>query len=263
MSVANVLKLDEYRDRRVQRLSRGRALLGRDPYRRVLYDHLAEVARLTGADRAAAVWIDEGGPELVHPHVVVDLLSDRPRRIFSADPLRRAWDLGIPGAWEGGSSADVTLPVGVVAIALGSDGAISETDDSGFHVPLLLSLPADLFSGRRSLGSASLVDVSAALVEVGSLPPSRGRFDARPSISTIFMGTTVYNWNLLLGPQGHVLRRASLRMTAGGLPPADPAQVANWLLAEPAQNKGFTLLDRGPAESDASRLYVKLIEQLL
>jgi len=123
MSVANVLKLDEYRDRRVQRLSRGRALLGRDPYRRVLYDHLAEVARLTGADRAAAVWIDEGGPDLVHPHVVVDLLSDRPRRIFSADPLRRAWDLGIPGAWEGGSSADGTLPVGVVAIALGSDGA--------------------------------------------------------------------------------------------------------------------------------------------
>jgi tetratricopeptide (TPR) repeat protein len=124
MSVANVLKLDEYRDRRAQRLLRARALLGRDTTRLALFDHLGEVARLTGADRAAAVWIDETGQDLVHPHVIVDLVADRPRRIFSSDPLRRAWDLGIPGTWEGGSSGE-GAPVGVLAIALGSDGARS------------------------------------------------------------------------------------------------------------------------------------------
>lgn len=165
----------------------------------------------------------------------------------------------LPGGLGGARRAEAL----VLLTALGSDGAITESDDSGFHVPLFLSLPADLFAGRRSPGSASLVDVSAALVELASLPPSSGRIDARPSVSTAFMGAEVYNWNLLLGPQGHVLRRGSQRLTAGGRPPGDPAQVGNWLLEEPDQDTGFTMLHRGPAQSEASQLYVRLLQQLL
>lgn len=87
-----------------------------------LVEHLAEVADLTGSDRVAAVWIDEYGPGLVHPHLVLDLLSDRPRRYFSAEPLQKAWDFGIPGAH------DETVDEGVdrsaaFSVALGSDGA--------------------------------------------------------------------------------------------------------------------------------------------
>lgn len=122
MSVANVLKLAEHRDRRLHRFSLARTMVRPDRSRLALLDHLAEVADLTGSDRVAAVWIDEYGPGLVHPHLVLDLLSDRPRRYFSADPLQKAWDLGIPGTYDdvGDVGSDRS---GILAIALGSDGA--------------------------------------------------------------------------------------------------------------------------------------------
>lgn len=122
MSVANVLKLAEHRDRRLHRLSLARTMVRPDRTRTALVDHLSEVADLTGSDRVAVVWIDEYGPGLVHPHVVLDLLSDRPRRYFSAEPLQKAWDFGIPGAHDetvdGGTDRSATF-----AVALGSDGA--------------------------------------------------------------------------------------------------------------------------------------------
>lgn len=122
MSVAKVLKLGEHRDRRRYRLAMARAMLKRDRSRRALLEHLAEIAELSGSDRVAAVWIDEYGPGIVHPHLVLDLLSDRPRRLFSTEPLRKAWDVGVPGALDdvsrGGGTSAATF-----AVALGSDGA--------------------------------------------------------------------------------------------------------------------------------------------
>lgn len=122
MSVANVLRLDEYRDRRQLRLTLARAFAQNDAPRRALHDHLVRVAEVTGADRVAAVWIDEYGPGYAHPYLVLDLISDRPRRAFSLEPLHQAWDDGIPGAFDSLASRDAIGP-STVAVALGSDGA--------------------------------------------------------------------------------------------------------------------------------------------
>lgn len=123
----NVLKLDDYRDRRRQRLRVARALHGADPGRSLLLGHLDELAHTVGADRVATVWVDEYGPGLVHPHVVLDLLSDHPRRSFASDALRRAWDRGVPGACEAvaatsGVARDLGQAPWSLTVALGSDG---------------------------------------------------------------------------------------------------------------------------------------------
>ena len=122
MSVANVLRLDEYRDRRQHRLSLAKAFWQNDRPRRTLFDHLRNVAEVTGSDRVAAVWIDEYGPGQAHPYLVLDLIADRPRRVFSLEPLHNAWDDGIPGSWDGPAASDSIGP-STVAVALGSDGA--------------------------------------------------------------------------------------------------------------------------------------------
>jgi tetratricopeptide (TPR) repeat protein len=120
MSVAKVLRLDEYRERRTHRLHLAEAL-HRDSHKRAILAHLVEIADLSAADRVATIWLDEYGNGLIHPHVVLDLSSDRPRRTFSAESLREAWELGVPGACDcapaPGSMAPATL-----AVSLGSDG---------------------------------------------------------------------------------------------------------------------------------------------
>jgi tetratricopeptide (TPR) repeat protein len=121
MSTVKVLRLDEYRDRRVDRLRLAESLYRADSGRHALLLHLSEVARLSGADRAAVVWVDEYGSGLIHPHVVLDLLSDRPRRSFTTEPLHRAWELGVPGAYDSGSDP-IPCIAPTFAIALGSDG---------------------------------------------------------------------------------------------------------------------------------------------
>lgn len=122
MAVVKVLKLDEFRDRRRQRLRLAHALYGAEPSRGVLLGHLAEVADLTGTERAAVLWVDEYGPGLIHPHVVLDFLSDRPRRTFPVEPLHKAWDCGVPGAYDQASDAEAPTSA-TFSIALGSDGA--------------------------------------------------------------------------------------------------------------------------------------------
>jgi tetratricopeptide (TPR) repeat protein len=121
MSTVKVLRLDEYRDRRVDRLRLAESLYRADSGRHALLLHLSEVARISGADRAAVVWVDEYGSGLIHPHVVLDLLSDRPRRSFTTEPLHRAWELGVPGAYDSGSDP-IPCIAPTFAIALGSDG---------------------------------------------------------------------------------------------------------------------------------------------
>ncbi len=126
MPEPDILRLDAYRERREQRLRLAASLYGADRGRSELLQHLVRIAALLGADRAATVWIDEFGPGLVHPHVVLDLLSDRPRRAFAAEPLRRAWEGGVPGVFETQAPAlRGEAPAWTVAVALGSDGTRS------------------------------------------------------------------------------------------------------------------------------------------
>lgn len=86
------------------------------------------MAELAAADRAAALWIDEYGPGIVHPHLVLDLFSDRPRRSFVEERLRQARENGVPGVCEYGPDA---IPGGRrtggsgVVVSLGSDGTRS------------------------------------------------------------------------------------------------------------------------------------------
>ena len=121
MHVTQVLRLDEYRDRRDARQQLAEALYGPDTSRLIVFQHLCEVARLTGSDRAAAVWIDEYRPDSVHAHVVMDALNDRPRRSFALEPLREAWEMGIPGAHDR-PSVERSSPTSALAVSMGSDG---------------------------------------------------------------------------------------------------------------------------------------------
>jgi len=124
MSVAKVLKLEEHRDRRDRRGALARVIHGRHPERAALLAHFAEIADLTGADRVAAVWIDDYVSTLLHTHLVFDRLSDRPRRGFDHVPLHRAWDFGVPGAYDQAADSEASGS-STFAIALGSDGARS------------------------------------------------------------------------------------------------------------------------------------------
>jgi tetratricopeptide (TPR) repeat protein len=121
MPVADVLRLQQYRDRRSTRLRLAQALHRGDARKNQVFEHLVEIAELAGADRAAAVWVDEHGSPLIHPYVVVDQLSSRPRRAFAYEPLVEAWQLGIPGARDRPAEPAASIPA-TFAVALGSDG---------------------------------------------------------------------------------------------------------------------------------------------
>jgi len=121
MSVATVLRLEDYRGKRAQRIRLADRMYSADPKRLAIFRHLSEVADLCDADRAAIVWVDEYGPGSVHAHVVLDHLADRPRRFFSAEPLRRAWELGVPAAVDVPADPQSSIPT-TFAISLGSDG---------------------------------------------------------------------------------------------------------------------------------------------
>lgn len=121
MSLANVLRLEDYRGKREQRLRLSELLYGNDSNRLRVFECLKEVAELCSADRVAAVWVEEYGSGLVHPHVVLDHLMDRPRRFFSSEPLRKAFELGVPGVIDQLADLGSPLPA-TFAISLGSDG---------------------------------------------------------------------------------------------------------------------------------------------
>ncbi len=121
MPVADVLRLQEYRDRRSTRLRLAQALHRGDARKHQVFEHLVEIVDLAGADRAAGVWVDEHGSPLIHPYVVVDQLSSRPRRAFAYEPLVEAWQLGIPGARDRPAEPAASVPA-TFAVALGSDG---------------------------------------------------------------------------------------------------------------------------------------------
>ena len=129
MPTSNVLRLDEQRARRAQRLRRSLALHRPDSERLQVIEHLAAVTSLVGCDRAATVWMDEYGPGLVHVHAILDLISDVPRRRFPVESLRLTWNDGVPGKldlFDVGQSEAIPLhdaAGSLCTVALGSDGA--------------------------------------------------------------------------------------------------------------------------------------------
>jgi hypothetical protein len=110
MSRTNVLKFDDYRDRRLQRLRVTESLCSAAPGRKALLRNVSEAASITGANRAAVVGVDEYGPGLVHPHVVLDLLSDRPRRSVGVGQVASCGQMvGGPGVLRGERFSTVGL----------------------------------------------------------------------------------------------------------------------------------------------------------
>lgn len=127
MSSSAIVHLDSYRERRKARLGLTLALHAHDPEREQILRHLGEALSLVGADRGAVLWMDEYGPGLVHAYALLDLASDRPRRLFSTSPLRGAWDAGVPGLLDcpdakGGGGDGEEDSRSLCAVALGSDG---------------------------------------------------------------------------------------------------------------------------------------------
>jgi tetratricopeptide (TPR) repeat protein len=144
MPVADVLRLQEYRDRRSARLRLSHALHSGDRRKHEVFENLVEVAELAGADRAAAVWVDERGSRLIHPYVVVDQIAARPRRAFAYEPLAEAWQLGVPGARDRLAEPATSVPA-TFAVALGSDGtrAWFVVADSVVPRPMIVSEARD------------------------------------------------------------------------------------------------------------------------
>lgn len=131
MSTSSLVRLDEYRFRRQQRLRESTALYGADPERASVASILEKVLLLVDADRASAVWVDEYGPGVVHVHCVLDLLHSPPRRAFDPAQLQAAWEEGVPGFrdWADLAASEV-VPIlegvrSTAAVAMGSDGSRS------------------------------------------------------------------------------------------------------------------------------------------
>jgi tetratricopeptide (TPR) repeat protein len=200
MPAGNVLRLEEYRDRRSMRLRLAEAFHRGDRRREAVFRHLVEVAALTGADRAAAVWVDEHGSGQVHPHMVVDLLSDRPRRAFSSDPLRGAWQLGVPGTFEcpaGSASIPSTF-----AVALGSDGTRA------------WFLVADSLVPRLCVGAEAREGLMFLAGECAAVVLHRDLDAARADGSSAVAGARFAGWDILADLEGRESDEAESRRIA-------------------------------------------------
>ena len=167
-----------------------RSLHRADVGRSGVLEHLARLATLVEADRAATVWVDEYGPGLVHPYVVLDLLSDRPRRAFSAEPLRRAWDSGVPGILEvPGSQGRSDASAWTLAVPLGSDGTRSwfVVADSVTPRPPLSRAARDelMFLAGECSGVVLHRDLDVLAAGGGDARPSRPRFAGWPILQDI------------------------------------------------------------------------------
>ncbi|NNK61572.1 MAG: tetratricopeptide repeat protein, partial [Gemmatimonadetes bacterium] len=103
--------------------NRALTLAAGDEHRGPLAASLAALLEFLEADRVAVAWMDDLDPSIPHPHVVVDLLGDRPRRGVVRSVLIDAWESGIPGFVDLPDASDVPGVSGsLVTVALGSDG---------------------------------------------------------------------------------------------------------------------------------------------
>jgi len=162
MSRVEIVHLDSYRKRRDARFRRTLALHAHEPEKTSVLEQVWRAVSLVGADRGAVVWLDEYGPGLAHPHTVLDLGADRPRRFFSPVPLRGAWDTRVPGLldlphsdrpWDGFGEGVNSACV----VALGSDG------------PRSWFLVLDSLTPRRPLSQAVSGEVMFLAGEIASI----------------------------------------------------------------------------------------------
>jgi len=186
MAVAKVLRLEDYRGKRANRLRLADRLYSADPKRLAIFRHLTAIAELCDADRAATVWVDEYGPGSVHPHVVHDQLFDRPRRFFAVEPLRRAWELGVPGAIDALSDPASVVPA-TFAISLGSDGmrAWFLVAESSAGRPLLDATTRDRLMFFAGECAAVLLHRDLDTLLSGDEQPAEGGFAGWPILKDL------------------------------------------------------------------------------
>ncbi len=127
MTPPNVVRLDSYRGRRDARLRRTLALHGQSAWRTHVFRCLARAVTLAEGDRGAIFWLDEYGPGLAHPFMLLDLVSDRPRRSSPLKILRDTWERGVPGLLDitdigSRQGRELDGARSLCAVALGSDG---------------------------------------------------------------------------------------------------------------------------------------------
>lgn len=131
MSTSHVVRLDDYRSRRNDRLQCALALSGWRRADRSKTALLARALEVAGADRAVSFWVDEYQSGAIHIDRVVDLASNPPRRGVSGDLLERAYDHGFPGLIDApepnraGALLFPEVPSSSLLLSVGSDGAHS------------------------------------------------------------------------------------------------------------------------------------------
>jgi tetratricopeptide (TPR) repeat protein len=131
MSTSQVVRLDDYRSRRNERLHRALTLSGWRKAERTRTALLARALEIAGADRAVSFWVDEYQAGAIHIDRCVDLGSDTPRRAVSPDLVERAYDHGFPGmidspdARRPGALLFPEAPNSSVLLSIGSDGTQS------------------------------------------------------------------------------------------------------------------------------------------
>ena len=167
MSQVEIVHLDSYRKRRDARYGCAVALYAHETERIQLLEELRKALGLVGGDRAGVVWVDEYGPGLAHPYLVLDLGADQPRRSFSPVPLRTAWDTRVPGLldipqtegqWEQFGDGVASACV----VAMGSDG------------PRSWFLVIDSLTPRQALSDPIAGDLMFLAGEIGSVVLHRG-----------------------------------------------------------------------------------------
>ena len=154
-------------------MSEALALYGGDPIRQRLMAHLGGVAETVGADRVAALWVDEYGPGLVHTHCVLDLVAQPPNDSFRIAPLQLSWNEGVPGLVDMPDSVGRRLPFleGVESacyIALGSDGMRA------------WFLTADSRTARDPIAGKALDDLMFAAGEIAAVVLHMDLAEGRP-----------------------------------------------------------------------------------
>jgi hypothetical protein len=179
MKSVRVHRIEKQRDRRGQRLEVARAMWAADPERAQLLDHLAEVIEVVGGSRAAIIRFDVivGG---FHPHLVLDLAADLPRRRFSCDPCLEAEERIGYSDWRKHRTTWVLLEADLLNVwYLVADGLAF-----GVNLPVEQAASLAFLAGRCS---AVLLHSDLKGSDKGILVPEGGseRFEGWPVLKDI------------------------------------------------------------------------------
>jgi hypothetical protein len=151
----------------------------------------------------------------------------------------------------------------VTLTALSSDGEMKARDDSGFRVPLYISLPGGMSAGTRGNGMVLLWDVALAVNQGSRIANPTAAFDSRPSVLGILQGADIHQWGLLQGPNGHAMRMNLKRIWMPGQAPGELDRVRGMLADKLDQDKNFKPLNKPTANFAPKSLYPSLVKQLM